>query len=74
VTALGSLDAHASAAGHLRVLPPADLEMPTSLGAYATLSGFLAVGVVSHAVFTRKQFYPAVIYLATSKFSILVSG
>jgi len=29
---------------------------------------------VAHAIYTRKQFYPAVIYLATSKFSILVFG
>ena len=42
------------------------------LTAYAGLSAALAVSVVTHAVVTRKQFYPAVIYLATSKFSILV--
>ena len=43
------------------------------LSAYATLSSLLAAGVVGHAVMTRRQFYPAVIYLATSKFSILVT-
>jgi len=41
---------------------------------YAAGSTLLTAGVVAHAMYTRKQFYPAVIYLATSKFSILVFG
>lgn len=39
---------------------------------YSILSTCAAVGVVSHAAYTRKQFYPAVIYLVTSKFCIMV--
>jgi hypothetical protein len=41
---------------------------------YALLSTALAGAVVAHAYHTRVQFYPTVIYLVTSKFSILVLG
>jgi uncharacterized YccA/Bax inhibitor family protein len=34
----------------------------------------MAYGVVNHAYVTREQFYPAVIYLVTNKFSIVVLG
>lgn len=40
--------------------------------AWATLSAILGAAVVQHALATREQFYPAVIYLATSKFSVVV--
>ena len=39
---------------------------------YSLLSLFLTVAVVQHAFTTREQFYPAVLYLFTSKLSLLV--
>ncbi len=39
---------------------------------YLLLSSALAFAVVQHAFHTREQFYPAVLYLVTSKFSLLV--
>lgn len=41
-------------------------------GLYSVLSAALAYLVVAHAYATREQFYPTVIYLVTSKFSIVV--
>lgn len=41
---------------------------------YAVASSLMAYGVVNHAYVTREQFYPAVIYLVTNKFSIVVLG
>ena len=43
------------------------------LAAYCLLSVAAAIGVVYYAWQTRIQFYPAVIFLVTSKFSIMVS-
>ena len=43
------------------------------LAAYCLLSIAAAIGVVYYAWQTRIQFYPAVIFLVTSKFSIMVS-
>ncbi len=40
--------------------------------AYGIVSAVLAVLVVQHAIVTREQFYPTVVYLTTSKFSIVV--
>ena len=45
-----------------------------SLTKYATASTIATVGVICHAFHTREQFYPAVIYLATSKASVVVMG
>ena len=39
---------------------------------YLLASSALAFAVVQHAFHTREQFYPAVLYLVTSKFSLLV--
>ena len=39
---------------------------------YAAVSALLTYSVVQHAVSTREQFYPAVIYMVTSKFSVVV--
>ena len=39
---------------------------------YALASFAVALGVVQHALATRQQFYSVVIYLVTSKFSLLV--
>ena len=39
---------------------------------YAALSAASAYAVVGHAVATREQFYPAVIYLSTSKVTLAV--
>ncbi len=41
-------------------------------GAYFFASLALALAVAHHALATREQFYPAVIYLVTSKFSVVV--
>lgn len=45
-----------------------------SFVAYFSLSSALAAAVVSYAFQTRMQFYPAVIYLVTSKPAVLVLG
>lgn len=42
--------------------------------AYFVLSSGLTAAVVSYAFQTRMQFYPAVIYLVTSKPAVLVLG
>jgi E3 ubiquitin-protein ligase synoviolin len=41
---------------------------------YSFLSTALTLAVVSYAYITREQFYPAVIFLVTSKFSIMILG
>jgi E3 ubiquitin-protein ligase synoviolin len=41
-------------------------------GLYTLLSLLLGFAVVQHAYHTREQFYPAVLYLFTSKFSMMV--
>ena len=46
--------------------------IPLRFTLYAILSSILAFLVVDHAFETREQFYPAVIYLVTSKHSIIV--
>lgn len=38
---------------------------------YALASAVLTYSVVQHAFATREQFYPTVIYLVTSKFSLV---
>jgi E3 ubiquitin-protein ligase synoviolin len=40
--------------------------------AYAVVSAALTYSTVNHAIATREYFYPAVIYLVTSKFSVVV--
>ena len=45
-----------------------------SFPAYFALSASVAAAVVSYAFQTRAQFYPAVIYLVTSKPAMLVLG
>jgi hypothetical protein len=42
--------------------------------AYSLVSTLLTGLLITHAVNTRQQFYPAVIYLVTSKMSILILG
>lgn len=39
---------------------------------YSAVSALLTYSVIQHAWATREQFYPAVIYLVTSKFSVVV--
>jgi E3 ubiquitin-protein ligase synoviolin len=46
--------------------------VPLRFTLYALFSALLAFLVVDHAFETREQFYPAVIYLVTSKHSIVV--
>ena len=41
---------------------------------YSAFSALLTYGVMNHAYVTREQFYPAVIYLVTNKFSVVVLG
>ena len=41
---------------------------------YSFLSMALTTAVVTYAYVTREQFYPAVIFLVTSKFSIVILG
>jgi E3 ubiquitin-protein ligase synoviolin len=48
------------------------LIIPLRFTLYAIFSAVLAFLVVDHAFETREQFYPAVIYLVTSKHSIIV--
>ena len=43
-----------------------------TLGSYVALSGCAAAGLVAHAWATREQFYPAALYLATSKAAVVV--
>eukprot|EP00850_Spirogloea_muscicola_P000767 SM000003S11012 [mRNA] locus=s3:330273:333336:+ [translate_table: standard] len=45
-----------------------------SLVNYAMVSTAVTVGVIYHAYSTREQFYPATLYLATSKLSVVVLG
>eukprot|EP00850_Spirogloea_muscicola_P000489 SM000002S05569 [mRNA] locus=s2:955123:958151:- [translate_table: standard] len=45
-----------------------------SLVNYALVSTVVTVGVIYHAYSTREQFYPATLYLATSKLSVVVLG
>eukprot|EP00898_Chlorokybus_atmophyticus_P007591 jgi/Chlat1/7833/Chrsp66S07282 len=45
-----------------------------SLARYTAVSVLATAGVVWHAFTTRGQFYPAMLYLSTSKFSIVVLG
>eukprot|EP00850_Spirogloea_muscicola_P011611 SM000072S21245 [mRNA] locus=s72:622373:625433:- [translate_table: standard] len=45
-----------------------------SLVNYALVSTAVTVGVIYHAYSTREQFYPATLYLATSKLSVVVLG
>ncbi|XP_024542114.1 ERAD-associated E3 ubiquitin-protein ligase HRD1B [Selaginella moellendorffii] len=42
------------------------------LGTYAAASVIGAVAVVYHAFYSREQFYPAMVYLSTSKISVLL--
>ena len=42
------------------------------LGTYATASAVGAAAVVFHAFQSRRQFYPAMLYLATSKISLVL--
>ncbi|KAJ7557314.1 hypothetical protein O6H91_05G121400 [Diphasiastrum complanatum] len=42
------------------------------LGTYAAVSAVAAIAVVYHAFRSREQFYPAMIYLATSKISLVL--
>eukprot|EP00897_Mesotaenium_endlicherianum_P005922 jgi/Mesen1/5358/ME000267S04503 len=45
-----------------------------TLGKYAVVSTLTTAGVIGHAYYTREQFYPAMLYLATSKMSVVVLG
>ncbi|GBG60630.1 hypothetical protein CBR_g8650 [Chara braunii] len=45
-----------------------------SLAKYSTVSLLLSIAVVYHAYQTREQFYPAMLYLATSKICVVVLG
>ncbi|KAJ7561271.1 hypothetical protein O6H91_03G021200 [Diphasiastrum complanatum] len=42
------------------------------LGTYAAASALAAIAVVCHAFHSREQFYPAMIYLASSKISLVL--
>lgn len=54
---------------------PYDTPMPgLTFPAYFALSSSLTALAVSYAFHSRSQFYPAVIYLVTSKLSVLVLG
>jgi len=54
---------------------PYDTPMPgLTFPAYFALSSSLTALAVSYAFQSRSQFYPAVIYLVTSKLSVLVLG
>ncbi|GAX73837.1 hypothetical protein CEUSTIGMA_g1287.t1 [Chlamydomonas eustigma] len=44
------------------------------LAKYTFFSAMAAVGVVYHAFSTREQFYPATVYLSTSKIAVAVLG
>ncbi|CAI5501753.1 unnamed protein product [Closterium sp. Naga37s-1] len=44
------------------------------LGQYAALSLATLLGVVYHAFYTREQFFPAMLYLSTSKICLVVMG
>ena len=41
---------------------------------YSAASVFLSLGTVFYALETRRQFYPTVVFLVSSKFSIVVLG
>lgn len=56
-----------SISSSLRV--PYDLSHP-GLAKYSAVSAVLAVAAVYHALVTREQFYPAMVYLASSKISV----
>ena len=42
--------------------------------AYAVTSATLTAATVSYAVHTRQQFYPIVVFLVTSKLSVMILG
>ena len=46
--------------------------LSTRFTLYTLASLFLTIAVVQHAFSTREQFYPSVLFLFTSKFSLLV--
>uniref|UniRef100_A0A803L212 RING-type E3 ubiquitin transferase n=1 Tax=Chenopodium quinoa TaxID=63459 RepID=A0A803L212_CHEQI len=46
--------------------------MMVRLKPYAGLSLFAAIAVVYHAFHSRRQFYPAMVYLSTSKISLVI--
>ena len=48
--------------------------MPGSFGFYATCSTGLVGTIVYQAFLQRRQFYPTIIYLTSSKLSLLVLG
>ncbi|MQL79717.1 hypothetical protein Taro_012161 [Colocasia esculenta] len=54
-----------------RRLPPLAEEM-MRLGTYAGLSFLGAIAVIYHAFNSREQFYPAMVYLSTSKISLVL--
>lgn len=43
-----------------------------NLAVYSTTSFFVAVGMVAHAFYTREQFFPAMLYLSSSKIALVV--
>eukprot|EP00808_Paulinella_micropora_P014618 g58990.t1 len=45
-----------------------------SFRAYSLLSLLLAAGCIAHAVSTRQQFYPSVLYLTTNKVNVMILG
>ena len=45
-----------------------------SVGKYALLSAAMAVGSVVYAFHTRQQFFPAMLFLSTSKICIVIMG
>lgn len=46
--------------------------MPIRFTIWAVVSTLLAIAVVQHAVATRESFFPAAVYLSTSKFALAV--
>jgi len=46
----------------------------SSLARYVVLSFAVAGGLVYHALKTREQYFPAMLYLSTSKLSVVVLG
>ena len=45
-----------------------------ALPKYVLLSATLATCMVAHAVYTREQYFPAMMYLSTSKSALVVFG
>eukprot|EP00457_Paulinella_chromatophora_P002032 gb/GEZN01002036.1/.p1 GENE.gb/GEZN01002036.1/~~gb/GEZN01002036.1/.p1 ORF type:complete len:773 (+),score=115.33 gb/GEZN01002036.1/:98-2416(+) len=45
-----------------------------SFRAYSAVSLILATGCIAHAVSTRQQFYPSVLYLTTNKVNVMILG